>query len=71
MEKDIANYIKNFDGEDFNALREGLYVAFPSVSAEVIDRAIVKAELEAAQYTHKDVEFLNKMIRSALEELTS
>lgn len=71
MEKDIANYIKNFDGEDFNALREGLYVAFPHVATSVIDRAVIKAELDTALYNHGDVEFLRRMIRAAQEELNS
>lgn len=71
MEKDIANYIKNYDGEDFNALREALYVAFPSVATKVIEKHIKEAELNTAVYTEKDVEFLRKMLRVVQEDLNS
>ena len=71
MEKDIQNYIKNYDGEDFNELRDQLYVAFPHVATKIIDRAVVKAELDTALYNYGDTEFLRRMIRAAQEDLNS
>ena len=71
MSKEIERQIKNFEGENFDELRDQLYVAFPHVATRVIDKAVSEAELNTAVYTQKDVEFLRKMIRAAQEDLNS